>query len=83
MYQFYPSGNPHVVVNGVQYLVSDKIREKMVEHFNCSDVIGIPLEDQDGTSISSHLERKVFGNEYMIASNKKGAFISQFTLAIL
>ena len=33
--------------------------------------------------IASHWERKVVGNEYMIASNKLGSYISRFTLALL
>lgn len=40
------------------------------------------LEDQDGTLIASHWERKIVGNDFMIASNKKGAFMSRFTLAL-
>lgn len=42
----------------------------------------MPLEDQDGTLIASHWERKVIGHEFMIASNKKGAYVSRMTLAL-
>ena len=62
LYQHFPAGNPHIVVDGQQYLTSPKIKEKLEKHFGCTEAIGIPLEDQDGTAISSHLERKVFGN---------------------
>ncbi len=41
------------------------------------------LEDQDGTLIYSHWERKAIGNEYMISSNKKGSYMSRITLALL
>lgn len=44
---------------------------------------GIPLEDQDGTLISSHWEQKVMGNEFMIALNRKGSYMSKITLSLL
>ena len=54
----------------------------MAAHYGCSDGKGMLLEDQDGTLIASHWERKAAGNEYMISSNKRGSFVSRITLAL-
>jgi hypothetical protein len=52
-------------------------------YFNCTKPLGIILEDQDGTAIPSHHERKVFGSELMIPSAKIGSYYSRVTLAVL
>lgn len=83
LFPLYPSGNPFVIVNDVQYVTSPKIIKQAIAYFNCSNPIGIPLQDQDIAVNSSHFERKVLGNEFMIAISKKQAFISRFTLALL
>lgn len=83
LFELYPAGNPLREEAGTYYLSSEKIDSKLKEHFGCLTPKGIVLEDQDGNRISSHLERKVFGNEYMVSINKKGAFVSNFTLALL
>ena len=83
LFPLFPAGNPFIVVNDTQYISSPKLKAEISSHFNCSNPIGLPLEDQDGTLNSSHQERKVLGNEFMIAINKKQAFVSRFTLALL
>lgn len=84
MYEIYPNGSPLVQDEiGSYYLNSPKIQQEIKTQFGCASSKGLPLEDQDGTLIASHWERKVVGNDYMIASNKKGAFLSRFTLALL
>ena len=64
-------------------LNSPRLQEEIKKHFNCSSSKGLSLEDQDGTLIGSHWERKIVGNEFMIASGKKGAYMSRFSLALL
>lgn len=43
------------------YLDSEAIRREVGGHFNCSGK-GLLLEDQDGTLVGSHVERKIVGN---------------------
>jgi hypothetical protein len=40
------------------------------------------LEDQDGTLVSAHWEKHHVGVELMIATIKKGAFMSNITAAL-
>ena len=59
-----------------------------MNHYNCSIkdnavIKGLALEDQDGTIIPSHWEKKIVGNEIMIAGNSKNMYQSIFTLALL
>ncbi len=83
-YELYPNGNPLITEpNGDNYLNSTRINEEVKNYFGCNHNKGLLLEDQDGTLIASNWERKVVGNEFMIASNKKGSFVSRFTLALL
>ena len=63
MYESYPKGNPLVKDQlGNYYLNSTEIQAEIKQHFGCSDSKGLPLEDQDGTVIASHWQRKVLGN---------------------
>ena len=41
------------------------------------------LEDQDGSLIPSHWERKVLNNEFMTANGKVHSYISPISLAFL
>jgi len=62
MYEMYPNGNPLVTSpTGDNLLTSPKLQEEIKNHFNCSGAGGLPLEDQDGTLIASHWERKAVG----------------------
>jgi hypothetical protein len=54
LYQFYVNGNPHHVQNNTHYLTSPSIQTEVQKHFNCSNPLGIIMEDQDGTTIPSH-----------------------------
>jgi hypothetical protein len=58
----YPAGNPYKSSNNTQYLTSPLIQTEMQNYYNCSTPLGMILEDQDGTLIPSHNEKKVFGN---------------------
>jgi hypothetical protein len=51
--------------------------------YGCDKVEGMLLEDQDGSYISSHWERKVGGTEFMIPTNKKDSIVSRVSLALL
>jgi len=63
MYSLFPKGNLLVNnSNGDYFLTSSKIQAEIKNHFNCSNMLGMPLEDQDGTLIASHWEKKVVGN---------------------
>jgi hypothetical protein len=63
LYDLYPKGNPLIMnPNGDNYLNSSKIQKEIKNHFGCENFFGFPLEDQDGTLIASHWERKAIGN---------------------
>lgn len=62
MYDKYPLGNPYRNSTAGQYLTSPQIVQEMNNYFGCTNSIGLILEDQDGTLIPSHSERKLFGN---------------------
>lgn len=81
-YELYPKGNPVVQKGNSYYLNSTRINEEVAAHFGCNSNEGLLLEDQDGTLLASHWERKVTFNEYMTASNSKNTIISRFTLAL-
>lgn len=83
LYDKFPAGNPFKEVNKIQYLSSEKINKEISAHYNCANGLGMPLEDQDGSNVSSHWERKVVGNEFMIASSKKGSYVSNISLALM
>lgn len=84
LFPTYPGGNPLVEdEDGFNYLSSPLIQEEIKNFYGCPNALGMPLEDQDGTLVASHWEKKIIGNEFMIASNKKGSFVSRFTLALL
>ena len=63
MYELYPKGNPLVTgENGDFLLNSTRLQDEIKKHYGCNSSLGVPLEDQDGTLIASHWERKVVGN---------------------
>jgi len=73
-------------VNGIDIAVLNvpPLTERLRAHFNCPTLEGAYLENEGGTgSAYSHLERRIFFNEYMTASALKDARFSEFTLALL
>ena len=63
MYELYPKGNPLVTgENGDFLLNSTRLQDEIKKYYGCNSSKGLPLEDQDGTLIASHWERKVVGN---------------------
>lgn len=63
MYNTYPLGS---VLGGSAstgyYLKSSFIKAEITNHFGCSTALGLDVEDQDGTLISSHWEKHHVGN---------------------
>jgi len=54
------------------------------EHFGCSSLDGVPLEDGgDRSTHDSHWEKRLFRNEYMTGSSDHTAVISKISLALL
>lgn len=58
--------------------------DKAKEHFGCSSLNGIELENQGGSGTAqSHLERRIFDSELMIGELSTFPVISQISLAVL
>lgn len=83
LYDLYVGGTPLVQTEEGNYLNTSKINKEVAEHFGCQENQGMLLEDEDGTLIASHWERKAVGTEYMTATNVKSPYMSRFTLALL
>lgn len=83
LYKDFPKGNPYLEINGEKFLKSPEIVKKVAEHFGCDSNNGMLLEDQDGSFIPSHWERKAMNNEFMTANGKVHSFISPITQALL
>ena len=62
MFATFPAGNPLVQDQSGYYLNSAAIQREIKKYFGCPESKGLPLEDQDGTLIASHWEKKVVGN---------------------
>jgi hypothetical protein len=73
------------VVNGVerQMIITPKVVEAARRHFNCSDLIGVELENQGGTGTAgSHWEARIMLSDLMIGVAYDEAVISEITLAL-
>jgi len=68
----------------VSYIDLPPLTERLRKHFNCPTLKGAYLEDDGGAgSAGSHLERRIFMNDYMTASVMPDQRISEFSLAFL
>jgi len=66
------------------YLSAEPLNSKLKSYFGCSSIPGAILENQGGSgSAGSHWERRIFGSEYMTASQVNDQRISELTLALL
>ncbi|KAF0738032.1 hypothetical protein Ae201684P_004235 [Aphanomyces euteiches] len=65
----------------VTRLITPKVRQVAREYFNCSEVIGGELQNSNLVSYSSHWAKRVFLNEYMMATTSNVPLYSNFTLA--
>lgn len=67
----------------MSFLKTKKIVEKGRQHFNCSDLEGVPLEFMGGTGTSgSHWSKRVMNTDYMIGDSYGENLISEITLAL-
>jgi hypothetical protein len=67
-----------------QYIDVEPLTSTVRQYFGCPSVHGGYLENQGGSgSAGSHWERRVFGAEYMTASQMDDFRISKITLALL
>jgi hypothetical protein len=79
------SGQPqYFVKNGGHYLRGQNLLNVTRNHFQCSKINAVPLEDDGGDgSKGGHFERIVFGDETMVAEDVEVAKFSKITLALM
>jgi hypothetical protein len=66
-----------------QYIDVQPLTNKVREYFGCPNAPGAYLENEGGSgSAGSHWERRVFGSEYMTASQVEDFRITEITLAL-
>lgn len=66
-----------------QWIITPTVREVAQSYFNCTDIIGAPLENY-GSDASSHWDERYLNGEYMTEySNNKQSYVSALTLALL
>ena len=69
--------------NSVNYIISKKVIAKAKEHFNCSTLTQIPLENQGGEgSEGSHWESRYMLGDYMVSADYPDVAMSDITLAL-
>lgn len=75
----------YTVISNQTYIITDKVKESAQSHYNCTSLVGLPIED-DGSSGSagSHWEEHYLQSEYMCAVIYSSlTYISTFTLALM
>lgn len=87
MYPYYTKvdGNsPFFVSKGVYNMTSSQLLTEARNHFSCSNISRIPMENEGSSGSSgAHFERTLFGNETMVSEDIQVPILSKFTLAIL
>ena len=69
--------------NSVYYITSPKAVSKARKHFNCENIMGIPLENQGGQgSMGSHWEARYMLGDYMISTDYDDIVLSDISLAL-
>ena len=67
----------------VSFINSPKVLTAARQHFNCTSLNGVPLENQGGTGTAgSHWESRYMLGDYMISSDYFDNVISDITLAL-
>ena len=67
----------------VSFVNSPRVLTAARQHFNCTTINGVPLENQGGTgSAGSHWEARYMLGDYMISTNYIDNVISDITLAL-
>ena len=80
---FFNYFNMITTYNGVSYIKSPKVLEKAKEHFGCSTIQRIALENDGGEgSAGSHWESRYMLGDYMISTDFPDAAMSDITLAL-
>lgn len=75
--------NPVKKINGKPAVVAPSVVKLGKEHFGCSTLTSLPLEDEGGDgTMGAHWERKAFGNELMTGSQMYDSVFSKFTFAM-
>ena len=72
-------------VNGInrKFLITSTVRNLAAQHFNCSSITGVELENQGGEgSVGSHWEARVMLGDYMISTDYPEIVISDISLAL-
>lgn len=73
------------IINGKErtLISTPKVKNIAAQHFNCSSIIGVELENQGGSgSVGSHWETRVMLGDYMMSSDYGEIVISDITLAL-
>eukprot|EP00340_Litonotus_pictus_P002591 CAMPEP_0170522668 /NCGR_PEP_ID=MMETSP0209-20121228/8095_1 /TAXON_ID=665100 ORGANISM="Litonotus pictus, Strain P1" /NCGR_SAMPLE_ID=MMETSP0209 /ASSEMBLY_ACC=CAM_ASM_000301 /LENGTH=608 /DNA_ID=CAMNT_0010810301 /DNA_START=317 /DNA_END=2140 /DNA_ORIENTATION=- len=67
----------------VSYIKSPRLLQKAREHFNCSNLMGVPLEYHGGEGTAgAHWSKRFMNTDYMIADSYGENSFSEITLAI-
>lgn len=81
---FFPKLEMQTYDGSSYFINSPKVLEKAREYFNCSELKGVPLEDQGGKgSAGSHWEARYMYGDYMNAEALPEVVISDISLALL
>ena len=91
-FNYYPGGINNVILtinsdkrSNVKrsYIITPKVVELGKKYYNCENITGIELEDQDGRT-NSHWEARILLGDYMNSEHYSlELVISEFTLALL
>jgi leishmanolysin len=77
-------GTVNYAGNTYSYVSAEPLNTKLKAYLGCSSVPGAIMENQGGSgSAGSHWERRLFGDEYMTASQINDQRVSELTLAML
>ena len=70
-------------VGSISYIISSNAVAKAREHFGCSSLTQIPLENQGGSgSVGAHWESRYMLGDYMISTDYPDQAISDITLGL-
>lgn len=75
----------NIYINGLprNLIKTPRVINAAIQHFGCSDVLGMELENQGLTvSVGSHWESRVMLGDYMISTSYEDSSISDITLAL-
>ena len=84
-YQYSGEKTTIKTVNGInrKFLITSTVRNLAAQHFNCSSITGVELENQGGEgSVGSHWEARVMLGDYMISTDYPEIVISDISLAL-